>query len=110
MLFVDVRGFTALSENLPPPEVVARLNRFYSLAAHAVFDLDGTLDKIRKRDDEGLWKGFNVEIGDGDCDWPAVMAALRAINYQGWATAEVAGGDADRLKDIAGRMDSVLAS
>ncbi len=64
----------------------------------------------RKRDDEGLWKGFNVEIGDGDCDWPAVMAALRAIKYHGWATAEVAGGDVDRLKDIAGRMDNVLAS
>lgn len=64
----------------------------------------------RKRDDEGLWKGFNVEIGDGDCDWPAVMAALRAIEYEGWATAEVAGGDADRLRDIAGRMDSVLGS
>jgi hexulose-6-phosphate isomerase len=63
-----------------------------------------------KRDNEGLWKGFNVEIGDGDCDWPAVMVALRAIEYQGWATAEVAGGDADRLRDIAGRMDSVLAS
>lgn len=63
-----------------------------------------------KRDNEGLWKGFNVEIGDGDCDWPAVMAALRAIEYRGWATAEVAGGDADRLRDIAGRMDSVLAS
>jgi hexulose-6-phosphate isomerase len=63
-----------------------------------------------KRDNEGLWKGFNVEIGDGDCDWPAVMAALRTIKYNGWATAEVAGGDADRLREIAGRMDSVLAS
>ena len=46
MLFVDVRGFTALSERLPPDEVVARLNRFYSLAAEAVFERDGTLDKM----------------------------------------------------------------
>ena len=23
----------------------------------------------QKRDDEGLWKGFAVEIGEGDCDW-----------------------------------------
>ena len=34
--FVDVRGFTSLSERLPPQEVVARLNRFYDLATTAV--------------------------------------------------------------------------
>ena len=31
----------------------------------------------KKRDNEGLWKGFKVEIGDGDCNWPVVMKALR---------------------------------
>ena len=46
MLFVDVRGFTTLSERLPPSELVARLNRFYDLAARVVFELDGTLDKM----------------------------------------------------------------
>ncbi|MHC5006440.1 MAG: sugar phosphate isomerase/epimerase family protein [Planctomycetota bacterium] len=61
-----------------------------------------------KRDNEGLWKGFNVEIGDGDCDWPSVRAALRDIGYEGWATAEVRGGDADRLTEIARRMDGAL--
>ena len=61
-----------------------------------------------KRDNEGLWKGFNVEIGDGDCDWPAVRAALRDIGYEGWATAEVRGGDEARLSDIAKRMNGAL--
>jgi hexulose-6-phosphate isomerase len=61
-----------------------------------------------KRDNEGIWKGFNVEIGDGDCDWPSVRAALRDIGYEGWATAEVRGGDADRLREIAKRMDGAL--
>ena len=46
MLFVDVRGFTALSERLPPQEIVRRLNKFYSVAGDAVFDRDGTLDKM----------------------------------------------------------------
>ena len=46
MVFVDVRGFTPLSERLPPMEVAARLNQFYDLAAQTVFDLDGTLDKM----------------------------------------------------------------
>ena len=46
VLFVDVRGFTGLSERLPPTELVARLNRFYKLATQVVVDLDGTLDKM----------------------------------------------------------------
>jgi hypothetical protein len=61
-----------------------------------------------KRNDEGLWKGFNVELGEGDCDWPSVMKALDAIEYRGWATAEVGGGGRDRLADIAARMDRIL--
>jgi hexulose-6-phosphate isomerase len=61
-----------------------------------------------KRDAEGLWKGFNVELGEGDCDWPAVMRALADIGYQGWACAEVSGGDADRLAFLATRMDAIL--
>ena len=46
MLFIDVRGFTSLSEMMPPTEVAARLNRFYALASAVIFDLDGTLDKL----------------------------------------------------------------
>lgn len=61
-----------------------------------------------KRDQEGLWKGFNVSIGEGDSDWPAVRAALREIGYSGWATAEVGGGDRARLDDILVRMRKVL--
>ena len=58
---------------------------------------------------EGLRKGFNVELGEGDCGWPAVRQALREIGYtSGWGTAEVKGGDGERLTDIARRMDRVL--
>jgi len=62
----------------------------------------------KKRDAEGLWKGFAVKIGDGDCGWPAVRTALDEIGYDGWATAEVSGGGAKRLADVAARMDRVL--
>jgi len=62
----------------------------------------------KKQRDEGLWKGFQVEIGEGDCDWPSVREALAEIGYSGWATAEVPGGDRQRLADIAQRMDRVL--
>ena len=63
----------------------------------------------KKRNDEGLWKGFDVEIGEGDCGWPEVMRALKDIGYTGWATAEVRGGDRRRLAEIKRRMDEVLA-
>lgn len=61
-----------------------------------------------KRDGEGLWKGFGVEIGEGDAGWAQVRAALAEIGYAGWATAEVGGGGAERLADIARRMDGAL--
>lgn len=57
---------------------------------------------------KGPRAGFGVELGEGDCDWPTVVNALREINYTGWATAEVRGGDKARLQDIANRMDKIL--
>ncbi len=48
------------------------------------------------------------KIGDGDVDWPAVRQALADIGFSGWCTAEVEGGDRERLADIGARMDRVL--
>ncbi len=49
-----------------------------------------------------------VAIGEGTEDWPEVLKALAEIDYDGWATAEVAGGGEDKLRDVAARMDKVL--
>lgn len=57
---------------------------------------------------EGPWAGFGVELGDGDCNWPEVMRALREIGYEGWCSAEVGGGGRERLLEISQRMDRVL--
>ncbi|HND52981.1 MAG TPA: sugar phosphate isomerase/epimerase, partial [Pirellulaceae bacterium] len=64
----------------------------------------------KKRDAEGLWKGFDVELGEGDVDWPAVMTALDEVGYSGWGSAEVRGGDRERLRFVAQRMDRLFAS
>ena len=64
----------------------------------------------KKRNEEGLWKGFGVKLLEGDCDWPAVMKALDEIGYRGWASAEVSGGGEERLRDIADRMDRIFVS
>lgn len=68
----------------------------------------------KKRDAEGLWKGFQVEYFQGDNDWPAVMAALDDVGYHGWGTAEPAykpaGVDGPaRLKQVSGFLDQIYA-
>ncbi len=77
---------------------------------HRVFKIDVKDYSRKKQNDVGLWKGFEVEIGDGDTDWPGVVKALDGIGYAGWYSAEVGGGGVDRLRDIATRMDRFLKS
>lgn len=75
---------------------------------HRILKLDIKEYSRSKRDQEGPYAGFGVGLGEGDCDWPAVVSALDEIGYEGWATAEIPGGDAARLADIAERMDRIL--
>ncbi len=46
VLFVDVRGFTTMSESLAPEKVVAILNKYLTMASDAVEAHKGTLDKF----------------------------------------------------------------
>jgi L-ribulose-5-phosphate 3-epimerase len=48
-------------------------------------------------------------VGEGDIDWLEVQRALSDIKYSGYVTTEVSGGPAEYLKDLAGRVDRVLA-
>lgn len=57
---------------------------------------------------EGMRQGFAKPLGEGSIDWEAVREQLAELNFQGWATAEVRGGDQNRLTDIAAQMDRVL--
>ena len=64
----------------------------------------------KKRDAEGLWKGFQVPLLEGDDDWPAIMRALDDVGYRGWAITEQGGGDTpEGLKDLATRLAKILA-
>ena len=46
VLFVDVRGFTTMSERLDPEKVVFILNRYLTMASSCVEEYNGTLDKF----------------------------------------------------------------
>jgi hexulose-6-phosphate isomerase len=65
----------------------------------------------KKRDTEGLWKGFDVKLLEGDDNWPVVMKAVDDIGYHGWVMTEQPGGDTpEGLKDLADRLGRILAS
>ena len=77
VVFVDVRGFTAMSEKSDPITLVARLNRFYALAAHTVFELDGTLDKMVG---DEVMAFFGAPFRPEDHAGRAVQAALEIVS------------------------------
>lgn len=65
---------------------------------------------LEKMNAQGPWKGFDVELGDGDCDWPTVNRALAGVGYSGWASVEVPGGNRARLAEIKRRVDLIAAA
>lgn len=67
-----------------------------------------------KRDNEGLWKGFQVDYLHGDNNWPAVMKALDEAGYKGWAIGEPAYrppnlDDLAYMTHVREQMDKILA-
>lgn len=46
VLFVDIRGFTSISESLEPEEVVEVLNEYFSIVYASIMAWNGTLDKF----------------------------------------------------------------
>jgi hexulose-6-phosphate isomerase len=123
--------------HLSPMEAAAYIDQFQSPAMSWHFDignvinigwpeqwiriLGGRIHKLhikefsrKKRNEEGLWKGFEVEYLEGDNNWPEVMKALDEIGYKGWGTAEPAyspkGVDAPtRLAQVSRKLDAIFA-
>lgn len=46
VLFVDIRGFTSMSESLEPEQVVSILNEYFSVIYSSIIAWNGTLDKF----------------------------------------------------------------
>ncbi|MBI3182862.1 MAG: response regulator [Myxococcales bacterium] len=71
-IFADIRDFTALSESMPPEQVVALLNSVLGRMADAVLTCGGTLDKFLG---DGLMAVFGAPVGREDDALRALQAA-----------------------------------
>jgi len=72
VLFVDIRGFTPLSEGLNPEEVVAILNEYLELTTTSILRHKGTLDKFIG---DATMAVFNAPFDLDDYIYEAVAAA-----------------------------------
>ena len=72
VLFVDIRGFTPLSESLEPEQVVEILNRYLELTTSCIFKHGGTLDKFIG---DATMAVFNAPFDTEDYVYKAVLTA-----------------------------------
>lgn len=72
VMFVDIRGFTPLSESLEPEQVVDILNSYLELTSSCVFKYGGTLDKFIG---DATMAVFNAPFDTDDYVYKAVLTA-----------------------------------
>lgn len=76
VLFVDIRGFTTMSEALEPEQVVEILNHYLNLTTTAIFKNKGTLDKFVG---DATMAVFNSPFDLDDYVFCAVCAAMDIV-------------------------------
>ena len=72
VLFVDIRGFTPLSESLEPEQVVDILNGYLALTTNCIFRHGGTLDKFIG---DATMAVFNAPFDTEDYIYKAICTA-----------------------------------
>ncbi|MHB8127111.1 MAG: CHASE2 domain-containing protein [Desulfitobacteriaceae bacterium] len=80
LMFVDIRGFTPLSEKMEPEDIINILNEYLDLCSRAVFAFEGTIDKFIG---DGVMSIFGAPIEQKDHPERAVRAALQMQRESG---------------------------
>ena len=76
VLFVDVRGFTSMSESLDPPTVVEIVNKYLTLTTECIMKNHGTLDKFVGDCTMAFW---NAPVEQEDPVYLAWSAAIDMV-------------------------------
>ncbi len=76
VLFVDIRGFTTMSEALDPPTVVEIINKYLTLTTDCIMKNHGTLDKFVGDCTMAFW---NAPIPQDDAIYLACRAAMDMV-------------------------------
>ncbi|MCD6579620.1 hypothetical protein J7L48_09080, partial [bacterium] len=76
LLFMDISGFTAISENLDPEEVVSTVNGFFNAMSKIIDKYDGDIDKFMGDAMLVLW---GTPIAHEDDDERAVRAGMEMM-------------------------------
>ncbi len=76
VLFLDIRGFTSLSEHMHPREVVGLLNDYFEIIIEVVFKYEGTVNKFIGDSIMAIY-GAPSEI-----DFPELRAVMTAVGIQ----------------------------
>jgi class 3 adenylate cyclase len=77
VLFCDIRGFTPMSENLSPKEVVSFLNDYYSLMTEAIIRHSGNVNQFVG---DEVFAAFGAPITSPDNEKNAVFCALEMMD------------------------------
>lgn len=76
VLFVDIRGFTSMSESMEPSLVVDIINRYLTLTTRCIMRYQGTLDKFVGDCTMAFW---NAPVAQADAVYLACRAALDMV-------------------------------
>lgn len=90
VLLTDIRGYTALTEQLGAAEVVALLNEYFSILINAVIEEGGVIDKFMG---DALLAWFGAPVPQADHRERAVRTAIRVLERSAeWNADRVARG------------------
>src|SRR6059036_2535482 len=79
MLFCDIRGFTRLTENMPPAEVIHLLNEHMTAMTRVVYEHAGVVDKFVG---DLIMAGFGAPKSSSEDALNAARCACRMIEVR----------------------------
>lgn len=85
VFFADVRGFTSISEDIPPKQLTQLMNAFLTPITHAIHQYDGTIDKYMGDAVMAFWGAPIKDLQHANhavASSIAVLEALKELNHE----------------------------